>query len=88
MYLSAAPDIFERMQNDIDTKNWSNLAINAHSLKPQVDFMGIAALKELLVKIEEGVKAGETESLAALHNKAYQMHQEAEPILRDAIGDG
>ena len=77
MYLSIAPDIFDRMKADIESQNWADLAINAHSLKPQVDYMGIPELKETLVEIENKVKNNEIESLKNLFEKALQLHQES-----------
>ena len=56
MYLATAPDILERMKKNLDAQNWSDLGINAHSLKPQTDFMGIVTLKNKLIEIENNLK--------------------------------
>ncbi len=56
LYIDVAPKTFEEMQRNLENEDWEQLRINAHSLKPQSDFMGISALKNTLVKIEEAVK--------------------------------
>ncbi|MBK9631216.1 MAG: hypothetical protein IPO62_09145 [Saprospiraceae bacterium] len=54
----------------------SNLRINAHSLKPQADFMGINSLKEELVKIEEAVKTNQLHDI----EKYIKFHLNIQPI--------
>ena len=44
MYLQEAPNILERMQQNLDDKDYANLAINAHSLKPQAEWALMARL--------------------------------------------
>ncbi|MFT4805615.1 MAG: HPt (histidine-containing phosphotransfer) domain-containing protein [Marivirga sp.] len=85
MYLSIAPEIFERMNENITQENWTDLAINAHSIKPQTDFMGIKSLKNILIKIENGSKNGEYENLNALYQKAYEIHKKSEILLNDKL---
>jgi HPt (histidine-containing phosphotransfer) domain-containing protein len=88
MYLNMAPETFERMHQNIRDKSWPELAINAHSLKPQAEFMGISALKELLIEIEKKVKSDQTEGLEALFTKAKSIHDESEVFLQDYINNG
>jgi HPt (histidine-containing phosphotransfer) domain-containing protein len=85
MYLSTAPEIFERMNENITQENWSDLAINAHSIKPQTDFMGIESLKNILIEIENGVKNREYERLKDLYQKAYAIHEKSEVFLNDKV---
>ena len=85
MYLSTAPEIFERMNNNIAQENWSELAINAHSIKPQTDFMGIESLKNILIEIENEVKNGDYENLKILYEKAYDIHKKSEVLLNDKV---
>jgi len=56
LYLNEAPKTFEEMKKNFDDKDWEQMRINAHSLKPQADFMGILTLKNELIEIEEAVK--------------------------------
>jgi HPt (histidine-containing phosphotransfer) domain-containing protein len=46
LYLEVAPNTLEEMKRNLENEDWEQLRINAHSLKPQADFMGIESLKE------------------------------------------
>lgn len=83
MYLQVAPETFTRMEEDIKIQNWTDLAISAHSLKPQADFMGLPDLKATLIEIEDQVKAGQTAELKSLFEKAQRLHLEAKPFLEE-----
>jgi HPt (histidine-containing phosphotransfer) domain-containing protein len=85
MYLSTAPETFERMSENIAHKNWSDLAVNAHSIKPQTDYMGIDSLKNILIEIENCVKNVEYEGLEHLYQKAYAVHKKSEIILIEKL---
>jgi chemotaxis protein histidine kinase CheA len=82
MYLGTAPDTFERMKNNLENESWHELAVNAHSIKPQADFMGISSLKEVLIDIENKVRINETELLDGLVEKAHNLHIDSEVPLR------
>ncbi|MEM6263634.1 MAG: Hpt domain-containing protein [Bacteroidota bacterium] len=81
MYLQVAPDTFSRMQQNLAEKDWTNLGINAHSLMPQAEYMGIVGMKPLLGKIEEAVATGNTDELEELFEQAIQLHRDSEPVL-------
>ena len=85
MYLDDAPETFDRMRRNLEEENWTDLAINAHSLKPKSDFMGIAGLKEILIQIEDGVKHGKYAGLKTLYEKALEIHKEACTVLRKEV---
>lgn len=85
MYLKIAPEIFERMKTNMHEQNWEELAINAHSLKPQAEYMGLAALKGLLVEIENSVKKNKTSNLPPLFEQAMTLHQKGERALKEAL---
>jgi len=87
LYLDDAPDTFARMRRNIDEKNWTDLAINAHSVKPKADFMGIAGLKEILVQIEDGVKQEQYDDLDALYEKALKLHHQAVEVLSKEVAE-
>ena len=73
LYLDVAPKTFEEMRRNLDSKDWEQLRINAHSLKPQAEFMGIIRLKEQLIKIEEAVKAESVDELESLYQTALSL---------------
>ena len=85
MYLNTAPESFKMMQQNIKNKSWSDLAINAHSLKPQADFMGIYSLKDILIEIENNVKNEKVKDLEILFEKANAIHIESEIFLKRFI---
>ena len=85
MYLSTAPETFERMSENVIQENWSDLAVNAHSIKPQTDYMGIDSLKNILIEIEDCVKNAEYEGLKILYQKAYTVHKKSEIILIEKL---
>lgn len=87
MYLSVAPNTLEMMTQNILEKDWDQLRINAHSLKPQTDFMGITELKSLLIDIEDDVKFGKVGSVEDRFKQARQVYLESEEKLK-AILDG
>jgi HPt (histidine-containing phosphotransfer) domain-containing protein len=85
LYLDVAPKTFVEMQQNLINEDWEQLRINAHSLKPQADFMGIHSLKDELIKIEEAVKNNHLEGIEALLNTSRQLSDSSERILQDML---
>ncbi len=85
IFLNIAPETFVKMEQNIVDQNWEQLRINAHSLKPQADYMGIAALKDVLINIENAVKEGRSTELIQLYQQAFQLHEEASLFLSEHI---
>lgn len=85
LYLEVAPKTFEEMKRNLESKDWEQIRIKAHSLKPQVDFMGIIELKKLLIEIEEAVKVNKHDYIELLLNSAYEMHIKSESILGEML---
>ena len=89
MYLNIVPVILNNMQSDIQEKNWPRLAINAHSLKPQVDYMGIPSLKEIIISIEVKAKQISNEDAKAdledLLEKANKLHKQSSKRLEEYL---
>jgi len=85
LYLDVAPKTFEEMQRNLKNGDWEQLRINAHSLKPQADFMGIASLKEELIKIEEAVKLNNLDVLEELLNESHSISRQSEDILKGML---
>ncbi|RSK38667.1 Hpt domain-containing protein [Mangrovimonas spongiae] len=77
LYLDVAPQTFEQMQQNLKDKDWEQLRINAHSLKPQTDFVGIHELKGILIAIEEAVKKNNYSVLESLFKQAKTLNQES-----------
>jgi HPt (histidine-containing phosphotransfer) domain-containing protein len=85
LYLDVAPKIFEEMRRNLHDSDWEQLRINAHSLKPQADFMGINSLKEELIKIEEAVKLNNFDVIEGLFNASHSISTESEHSLRAVL---
>ena len=85
LYLDVAPKTFAEMKRNLDDKDWEQLRINAHSLKPQADFMGINSLKEELIKIEEAVKANNFDVLENLFNGSFKIATDSESLLKEML---
>ena len=85
LYLDVAPKTFEEMQRNLKNGDWEQLRINAHSLKPQADFMGINSLKEELIKIEEAVRIKNLDILENLFNTSLTIATNSEIILKEML---
>ena len=85
LYLDVAPKTFEEMQRNLKDGDWEQLRINAHSLKPQADFMGISSLKDALTKIEEAVKMNHLEGIEQLLNASITLSVTSEHALKEAL---
>ncbi len=87
MYLSTAPEIYERMSKNVDQENWSDLALNVHFIKPQTGFMGIESLKHLLVEIEQSIIEEKYENTKSLYLKAYEVHIKSQALLINKVNE-
>ena len=87
LYLEVAPKTFEEMQRNFDDRDWEQLRINAHSLKPQTDFMGITSLKDVLVKIEEAVKEKKLDDINKYFSQAKSISINSINSLKDVLID-
>lgn len=85
LYLDVAPKTFVEMETNFKNQDWDQLRINAHSLKPQADFMGIQSLKDELIKIEEAVKGNNFAVIEEIFNTAYSMSNLSEKMLKEIL---
>ena len=85
LYLDVAPKTFEEMQRNLTNGDWEQLRINAHSLKPQAEFMGLLSLKEELIKIEEAARLNNPEGIEELFRAALTLSTAAESALKDVL---
>jgi HPt (histidine-containing phosphotransfer) domain-containing protein len=86
LYLDVAPKTFEEMQRNLTGGDWEQLRINAHSLKPQAEFMGILSLKEELIRIEEAVKENRLDDIEEVYSRALSLSTQSEHILAELLG--
>ena len=85
LYLEMAPRTFEEMEKNIKENNWNQLRINAHSLKPQADFMGIEKLRHLLIQIEENIENDCLANIEKLYNETFHIHRESKKVLETKL---
>lgn len=53
LFLNTAPEAILLMKQYHTSSEWAQLKTTAHSLKPQLAYMGIDCLKETILRIEE-----------------------------------
>lgn len=85
LYLEVAPKTFEEMHRNLKEGDWEQLRINAHSIKPQADFMGISSLKEQLIQIEEAVKLGNFDAVEDLLAAALAISAVSAQSLQETL---
>ena len=79
MYLKTAPQVIDEFSGLLSQQNYDDLKLKAHSIKPQAQYLGIAALKDVLVEIESIIRDhGDKEKLAYLVSEAERIGQAAE----------
>lgn len=78
LYLKTAPQLFSDLQILFDKQEWDELYIKAHSLKPQVLYMGIPNLSKLLIRIEEiAQQKGNKDELGPMVREAIECNDRA-----------
>ncbi|MFN3939657.1 MAG: Hpt domain-containing protein, partial [Chitinophagales bacterium] len=65
MFIQSAPDAINQMKQLHAAGNWNQLRTVAHSLKPQLGYMGIDTVKELILRIEEYAGEGKKTDIIA-----------------------
>lgn len=86
MFLDLAPKAINQMKEQLANKDFVQLKTTAHSLKPQLGYMGIASVKETVIRIEEYADGkGRSEEISALIAKVDETCQVAYTELKQAI---
>lgn len=57
MFLSMAPDQVSKIKAGAEAKDWQAVRATAHSFKAQINYMGIASLKDVIVDIQDNAGA-------------------------------
>lgn len=52
MFVSTAPNMIEKMEHAMKSSDFETIKITAHSLKPQLGYMGISSLESVAKNIE------------------------------------
>lgn len=86
MFLQSAPQSLQSMKDLHARGEWNSLRTAAHSLKPQLAYMGIDSLKEPILRIEEYAGQGKhPEKLLELIGEVESGCNEAFVELHDVI---
>ncbi len=81
LYLDTATVLFNSIGEGIAAEDWEKVCANVHSLKPQITYMGLTNLSELLLKIEEKSKAQDTYSINEIFEQALVVHRQSKQVL-------
>lgn len=86
MFLDRAPEQVEEIRTALGTKDYSSLRVAAHSLKPQLSYMGIKSLEQDIKAIEDN-SGNQTnlEQLPALVENLETILKQAFTELQDYV---
>ncbi len=79
LFLQFTPQIIDTMEKNLGEKNYPALRTSAHSLKPQITYMGIKSAEDLIKTIE--ANAGDQKNVEQIP----QQMEELKSILNSAI---
>jgi HPt (histidine-containing phosphotransfer) domain-containing protein len=78
MYLSTTPKVIDEMEFFLTENKLDSLRLKAHSIKPQVQYMGVSNLSNVLLKIEEICNENlNIENLPDLVSEAKRLNRQA-----------
>ena len=86
MYLQGAPDLFQKLKSLLDSGDGGSLAVAAHSLRPQVNYMGAQRLFELLTMIEDRARGEGATACAPLVQEAMDLNKNVMAELQAQFG--
>ena len=87
MYLDSTPALFVSMEKAVQTADSKQLKSSAHTLKSQVDYMGMRKTKELLKSIEEdALSGGDLQQVIPKITQVKEMMTQAETELKSFLG--
>jgi HPt (histidine-containing phosphotransfer) domain-containing protein len=86
MYLKTAPSVINEFQSLLEQQNLADLKLKAHSIKPQAQYLGIAALKDVLIEIESIIRNnGNKDKLPRLVEEAERIGDAAEAEINSLL---
>ena len=87
MFLQHAPALVNAMEENLAKQDWAALKTSAHSLKPQISYMGIKSGEELIKTIElNASEKSNLENIPAQINSLKEILEKAYPELKKAAG--
>lgn len=86
MYITSTPTVIEEMKISFKEGNYENVRLKAHSIKPQIQYMGIEELGSVLMRIENIIIQNEgIEQLSELLQIAERINKQASVELSGLI---
>lgn len=86
MFLQHAPVMLQNIEKAYMEKNWSAVKTSAHSLKPQITYMGIKSAEDLIRSIENNGAASVEEGTGEMISQLKSILDVAYPELKKEIG--
>jgi HPt (histidine-containing phosphotransfer) domain-containing protein len=86
MFLQHAPVMMQNIEKAFAEKNWSAVKASAHSLKPQITYMGIKNAEDLIRSIENNGAASIEEGTQEMIAQLKSILNTAYPALRNEMG--
>lgn len=83
MYLQGAPGLFAKLSQALAASDAEALAVSAHSLRPQVNYMGAQRLFELLTGLEHRARS---EGVAACTGAVSEVLALNEKVMAELLG--
>ena len=86
MFLQNAPSLVNSIDEGLKNSDWASLKTSAHSLKPQISYMGIKSAEEIIKNIERD--AGEKTNLETIAEKISSLKnilEKAYPELQKSV---
>ena len=78
MFLQIAPQQLEKIRTALNASDWDGVRANAHSLKPQITYMGIKGGEVLIKQIEnDAASRTNVEGIAALFSQMEELCKKA-----------
>lgn len=83
MFLQHAPTLLSAMEENLAKQDWAALKTSAHSLKPQISYMGIKSAEALIKNIEtDAAEKNNLENMPAQINALKGILEKAYPELK------
>lgn len=86
MFLQHAPVMVQNIEKAYMEKNWNAVKSSAHSLKPQITYMGIKSAEDLIRNIENNGAASIEEGTNEMIAQLKSILDTAYPELKNEIG--
>jgi HPt (histidine-containing phosphotransfer) domain-containing protein len=86
MYLHGAPELFAKLDVLLTAGDAESLAVAAHSLRPQVNYMGAERLFDLLTSIEQLARGEGAAACADQVKEALALNEKVMAELRSQLG--